>query len=187
MFKQANKPVNNNPKRGDVLARPDWPAFLRRVLSDQRDLCRSLEAMCERQSVLVRGGDTDGLMRVLSQRQALVDRLAELGDEVAPFRAQWETCMASVNASDRAEIERDRIPLSPAARAQVGRDPGLWSAVLGGGDDYELLFTAGGVVPDTLAGVPVHRIGRVVAGAGVRVLDEAGRSMPVAGEGYRHF
>lgn len=106
MFKQANTPVKNNPKNGDVLARPDWPVFLRRVLSDQRDLCRSLEAMCERQSVLVRGGDTDGLMRVLSQRQALVDRLAELGDEVAPFRAQWETCMASVNAPDRAEIER---------------------------------------------------------------------------------
>lgn len=86
-----------------------------------------------------------------------------------------------------AEIERDRVPLSPAARDALGHDPRLWSAVLGGGDDYELLFTAPGSVPEAVAGVPVRRIGRVVAGSGVRVLDEVGRSLPVAGKGYRHF
>lgn len=86
-----------------------------------------------------------------------------------------------------AEIERDRVPVSPAGRAALDRDPGLWSAVLGGGDDYELLFTAPGPVPETVAGVPVRQIGRVVAGAGVRVLDEQGRSLSVAGAGYRHF
>ena len=86
-----------------------------------------------------------------------------------------------------AEIERDRIPLSPTARDALGRDPGLWAAVVGGGDDYELLFTAPGPVPDVVAGVPVRRIGRVVAGSGVSVLDEGGRSLPVSGKGYRHF
>lgn len=86
-----------------------------------------------------------------------------------------------------AEIERDRVPLSPAARAAVTRDSALWGAILGGGDDYELLFTARTEAPDVVRGVPVHRIGRVVAGAGVRVLDDAGRSVTVPGSGYRHF
>ncbi len=50
---------------------------------------------------------------------------------------------------------------------------------LTGGDDYELCFTGRGE-PPALA-VPVHRIGRMVAGGGVR-LD--GRP---AGGGYQHF
>ena len=86
-----------------------------------------------------------------------------------------------------AEVERDRVPLSAAARAAVTRDPALWDVVLGGGDDYELLFAAGGAVPDVIAGVPVTPIGRIVAGQRVRVLDGEGRSLTVAGTGYRHF
>ncbi|MDZ7668590.1 MAG: thiamine-phosphate kinase [Gammaproteobacteria bacterium] len=50
---------------------------------------------------------------------------------------------------------------------------------LGGGDDYELCFTASGDIPDL--GVPVRHIGRVVAGTGVTV---DGRR--VSG-GYQHF
>ncbi|MGE0717706.1 MAG: thiamine-phosphate kinase [Alphaproteobacteria bacterium] len=83
-----------------------------------------------------------------------------------------------------AEIDRDRIPLSPAARAAVAADPGLWELILGGGDDYELLFTASSV--PRAVGVPVTAIGRVVAGQGVSVLDAAGRPVPVARSGYRH-
>ncbi|BBK31819.1 thiamine-phosphate kinase [Stella humosa] len=86
-----------------------------------------------------------------------------------------------------AEIDRDRVPLSPAAGAAVAHDPALWDVVLGGGDDYELLFTASGPVPPMIAGVPVTSIGRVVAGSGVRVLDGSGRSLTVAASGYRHF
>ncbi len=83
----------------------EWTVFLRRVLGEQRELCRALEAMCERQAVLVREGDSDGLMRVLSQRQALVDRVAELSDQVVPFRESWEARMAGLSESDRREIE----------------------------------------------------------------------------------
>ncbi|MCC7273852.1 MAG: thiamine-phosphate kinase [Alphaproteobacteria bacterium] len=90
-----------------------------------------------------------------------------------------------------AVIERDRVPLSPAARAAVVADPACWEAVLGGGDDYELLLTAAPDDPRLDAvralGVPVTAIGRVVAGAGVAVLDAAGRPVPIARTGYRHL
>ena len=39
-------------------------------------------------------------------------------------------------------IEADRVPLSAAAREVLSRDGGLLTHVLGGGDDYEILFTA---------------------------------------------
>src|SRR5262245_38728598 len=36
-------------------------------------------------------------------------------------------------------IERERVPLSAAARRALAAEPGLWANVLGGGDDYELV------------------------------------------------
>jgi thiamine-monophosphate kinase len=40
-----------------------------------------------------------------------------------------------------ATIERNALPLSPAARAAVQQTAQWWDAILGGGDDYELAFT----------------------------------------------
>jgi len=92
-----------------------------------------------------------------------------------------------------ATVEAARLPLSPAARAAIAGDPGLRMAALVAGDDYELLFAAppaAEAVLMTIArdlGVPVTRIGRIEAGQGVRVLDEKGAALPIAGAGYRHF
>jgi len=45
-------------------------------------------------------------------------------------------------AGASATIERDRIPLSPAARVALDAAAALWPRIWAGGDDYELLFTA---------------------------------------------
>jgi thiamine-monophosphate kinase len=73
-------------------------------------------------------------------------------------------------------------------------EDGRWlQAVLGGGDDYELLFTAPQGADSAVAalaseaGVPVTAIGRIEAGQGVTVLDRAGMPMAIAVPGYRHF
>ncbi len=57
-----------------------------------------------------------------------------------------------------AEIEQAALPIHPLAR-KLGADDAL-RAVLHGGEDYELLFTAPASVrmPGSLAGVPVTRI-----------------------------
>ncbi len=89
-----------------------------------------------------------------------------------------------------AVIEADRIPLSPAARAALpvaGQGP-----VLGGGDDYELLFTTAaadrGRVADLARGLDLAliEIGRIDTGRGVRVVDRDGREVSVPVPGYRH-
>jgi thiamine-monophosphate kinase len=71
------------------------------------------------------------------------------------------------------------------------RDPDLErKCVLSGGDDYELLFTAPKKHRSALgalaAGAPVSRIGEIVPGAELRVLDERGTAVPHQG-GFDHF
>jgi len=90
-------------------------------------------------------------------------------------------------------VEAERLPLSEAARAALARDPARLQSVLGGGDDYELLFAAPegaaarlGALSSEL-GLPVTAIGRIEAGSGVRVLDRAGREIAVKVAGYEHF
>ena len=59
-------------------------------------------------------------------------------------------------------------------------------AALSGGDDYELLFT---VPAEHIQRVPSSctRIGEIVAGHDVSVLDKNGNAMPITHKGYQHF
>jgi thiamine-monophosphate kinase len=83
--------------------------------------------------------------------------------------------------------------LSAAARPAVEADPSLDGAVLGGGDDYELLFTAAAGRGDAVAAVatsldlPLTAVGRVTEEDGVRVIDADGAEIAVPRPGYRHF
>ena len=90
-------------------------------------------------------------------------------------------------------IETARLPLSTAAAAALARDPARVQCALGGGDDYELLFSAP-VEADAMLGslarelaLPITPIGRIEAGRGVRVLDPAGHELRVESAGYKHF
>ena len=94
-----------------------------------------------------------------------------------------------------AVVDVERVPLSVAARAAVAIDESvLRSAVLCGGDDYELLFT---VAPDRVAeaeeaarqaGVSVSAIGAMVAGGGVMVRWAGGIPEPAGDDAsWRHF
>jgi thiamine-monophosphate kinase len=92
-----------------------------------------------------------------------------------------------------AVVELGRLPLSPAARLVVAAEPGIRSRLATGGDDYELLFSAPPDAAESIAalsaqlGVPITMIGRIEAGAGVRLIDNAGQTITVEAAGYRHF
>jgi thiamine-monophosphate kinase len=92
-----------------------------------------------------------------------------------------------------AVVELERVPLSRAARALVAVEPALAPQLTAGGDDYELLFTAPAEAAERIRGVASHlgmsitAIGRIEAGAGVRLVDGGGREVPVGAHGYRHF
>ncbi len=63
------------------------------------------------------------------------------------------------------------------------------AAALSDGEDYELCFTAAGVVPESVDGVPIARIGHVVAandGAPVVMRGKDGSAKPLAACGWEH-
>ncbi len=92
-----------------------------------------------------------------------------------------------------AAIEAERVPLSGPAAAALAAEPALLARVLGGGDDYELLFAAApGDADRVLAAgratqTPVTRIGRFLDGTDVVVLDGSGAPVRLPAGGWSHF
>lgn len=91
-----------------------------------------------------------------------------------------------------ARIETAHVPLSDAAARLLQDRPELWPVVLGGGDDYELLFTAPAerqaavLAAAEASGIAVHKIGAILGDEGVRVVDAAGRKIETGAGGFRH-
>lgn len=159
---------------------------------------------------VLRGGLT-GLLaaerRALSQRFSLPEPRLGVGQALIEAAA-GPLATAAADVSDglvadlghicdasglAATIEAARVPLSPAASAAFAADPALLATLLAGGDDYELVLTAAPEARAALAaiaagtGVPITRIGRMTAGAGVRVVDRAGQAVPLRHAGFEHF
>ena len=93
-----------------------------------------------------------------------------------------------------AVIEADKVPLSPAARKALAREPKLLATLLTAGDDYEIVAA----VPELSVsafegeasnkGVSVTAIGRMVEGKGeARLVGADGRHLDVPQKGYVHF
>ena len=85
------------------------------------------------------------------------------------------------------------VPLSAPLRRALADAPELFTDVISGGDDYEVLAA---VSPETCedykraalaAGVPVTEIGALSAGEGVAVEDREGRVMRLKSRGWEHF
>jgi len=84
-----------------------------------------------------------------------------------------------------ADVDVDRVPLSPALREYCDAARSR-NYALSGGDDYELCFTSSAAIGADVAGVPVTAIGKIRDGDSLALYDAAG---PVASAtaGYRHF
>jgi len=91
-----------------------------------------------------------------------------------------------------ATVELASIPLSPIAAKHAGTDAGR-SAIVAGGDDYELCFTAHPNSRESIQDltrmldVPLTRIGQVKRGKGVSLLGPAGKAVKIDGRGFDHF
>lgn len=89
-------------------------------------------------------------------------------------------------------IQREKIPLSSAAKKIVEQDKGAWQLILGGGDDYEMVFTSSEYnhpeisVMGSMSDVPISRIGEVSKEESINVVDKQGDVVPVLSEGYIH-
>lgn len=136
----------------------------------------------------------------------LLERFRYPAPRVAAGRALTRLATAAIDVSDGlvadlghicsqsgcgARIDVERLPLSEALLGVCGRSRAEDYA-LGGGDDYELCFTApperAAAVADALArtGTPGVRVGSMTEGHAVSCC-RAGRPVPVGIAGYTHF
>jgi thiamine-monophosphate kinase len=91
----------------------------------------------------------------------------------------------------RIVLEEQRIPVAEAARAALGDEAALETA-LRGGEDYELCFVAPPGLVDASAlgarlGLPLTRVGRVEEGEGVWLQGADGSVRPAGRGGFDHF
>jgi thiamine-monophosphate kinase len=77
------------------------------------------------------------------------------------------------------------VPLSAVGRSYVDNNRVTLADLLTGGDDYQTLFTAPASARAAITGAV--RIGEVVAGQGVAILDATGVPMALKRTGFRHF
>lgn len=90
-----------------------------------------------------------------------------------------------------AEVELYSVPISASLREFGGSDAS--DLALSGGDDYELCFTAALTNEARLVhlgtefGVGITRVGRIVVGSGIQLIDSDGKSRTADVRGYSHF
>jgi thiamine-monophosphate kinase len=91
-----------------------------------------------------------------------------------------------------ATVELASIPVSTIGARHFASDAGL-TAIVAGGDDYELCFTAPANARESITdltnvlGIPLSRIGQVKRGKGVSLLGADGKPMRIDGRGFDHF
>ncbi|MGZ5101301.1 MAG: thiamine-phosphate kinase [Usitatibacter sp.] len=91
-----------------------------------------------------------------------------------------------------ATVELASVPVSAIGAKHINSDAGR-TAIVAGGDDYELCFTAHPNSRDSIEdltdvlGIPITRVGQIKRGKGVSLLGPDGKAMKVDGRGYDHF
>jgi thiamine-monophosphate kinase len=160
---------------------------------------------------VLRGGHIGGLPELAEDHRAYLAtryRLPEPRLELGRRLAEDSLASAALDVSDglaadlghiaeesglAAEIEAGAVPLSPAARAVLEAAPERLPELLGGGDDYELLFTVEPGRAGEVAALAVKldlaltAVGHMAPGRGLRVRDPAGRRVTLTGSGWQHF
>ncbi len=92
-----------------------------------------------------------------------------------------------------AVVNATAVPVSTPAAQQVTADQGLLISLITGGDDYELVFTAPAAEANAIGrlghdlALPLTKVGRIVEGRGVHVVNDAGEEISIEQGGYAHF
>ena len=90
-------------------------------------------------------------------------------------------------------IDVTGLSLSPAASRIIAEDPDLVSRLAGVGDDYELVFTLTTNASPAIEYLspelarPITATGAIERSAGVRLVDDARKRVPITASGWQHF
>ena len=98
------------------------PAALVRLLTTQRDLYRRLRALSEQQREIISGDRPERLLGLLTERQALVARLGEVNEQLAPCRREWERLYRELADEARQQVTALLDDINGSLRAVLSAD-----------------------------------------------------------------
>lgn len=76
------------------------------LLEQQRDCYGELKRLAQRQRQLITEQDPEALLKILAERQRLVDRLAELNKSLIPFRQEWANTYSQMLDDRRQYVQK---------------------------------------------------------------------------------
>ncbi|MEM1072309.1 MAG: flagellar export chaperone FlgN [Planctomycetota bacterium] len=90
------------------------------LLDQQIDLYGTLDELSKRQHDIVETDDTDSLLRVLAERQSVINRIANLARALEPFRSDWDANVNRLPDTERVRI-RARLDELAIVMEQIAR------------------------------------------------------------------
>ena len=76
------------------------------LLEEQRGCYQELKGLAERQRRLITDQDPEALLKLLAERQGLVDRLSELNKALQPFRQEWANTYTQMKSERRQHVQQ---------------------------------------------------------------------------------
>jgi hypothetical protein len=76
------------------------------LLEEQRNCYEQLKRLAERQRRLIADQDAESLLKILAERQRLVDRLGELNKALQPYRQEWADTYAQLAPQRREHVRQ---------------------------------------------------------------------------------
>ncbi|MEO1535856.1 MAG: flagellar export chaperone FlgN [Planctomycetota bacterium] len=90
------------------------------LLDEQIDLYGVLDGLSKQQHGIVESDDTDSLLRVLAERQTVINKIAGLARALDPFRADWDANVNQLPDTERVRI-RGRLDELAIIMEQIAR------------------------------------------------------------------
>jgi len=111
------------PEKMELGGEPSgWLPRLSALLDEQCGLCEGLEALSVRQSETIAAGETDALLRILGERQVLIDRVSVVNVMLEPFRARKQEVLARLSVEDRKRLTERVGRISTLVEGVQARD-----------------------------------------------------------------
>lgn len=101
-----------------------WLPTLMAVLDEQAQLCAVLDTLSQRQSEAVAHEDTDVLLRVLGERQVVIDRVTRVNAALEPFRSRKDAVLGRLSAQEREGVAQRVSEISRLVESVQRRDDG---------------------------------------------------------------
>jgi hypothetical protein len=71
------------------------------LLTQQRDIYRELRQLADLQRQAIDGENSGHLLRILGDRQRLINHLTEVNTELEPFRSRWDQIRQGIDPAGR--------------------------------------------------------------------------------------